>query len=697
MTVDVDNAPSGIANMSSAVVSEADPVLPLPPVLQDFIDETLLLDTADDEQAPLLRKQREKFQPWYRRAAPKLLVPFALASALCRGMTLAPRVEVFTRIACDELRIEPDVLRNYSSANLGLSIDLDQSLALVFVAPQPRLPGRAHLATVAHFGNDNNLHAIPDSTPISSDMCRADPAVQQGAAKLQTFVLVLAGTLSSLTAGFWGQFGDKHGRKVVISLGIFGMLASDCVFLLAASQSTNPTYSFLTASRILVISPIVEGLLGGFPTLQAGLNAYISDSTHAGTSRAKIFARFFGFLFAGVAAGPTISNLLPLNPFYSSIALGTANLVLVLLLLPESLTQEKRMTLAASRVLVEAEAPRPENQIWVKRMSSYVTGTLRGTFEPMAILLPRKWDSQGEGISGYNWNLTYLAISLSLYLLTISIYSVKFLYAEHAFGWGGKQLSYYISFMGCIRALNLIVILPYLIKVYKPKLSEHPDSPSADHAFTSPAVSPHGSTTVLNTPATPSQTRSIPTSSPSPPLTHGQTLLPGEPSPASTQSIRRSILHLREQQFDLLVARLSIAMDFLSYFLLCSATSATGFVLTTSLSALGGGTSPALQSLALGTLGGEEKDVGKLFGALSMLSSISSTILSPLVFGSLYSLTVVVFPKAIFIVATAVLTVALVFLALVQLSRPLGRPDVEVFPPRDRSERAKDLRRTHSG
>ncbi|KDN40710.1 hypothetical protein RSAG8_07885, partial [Rhizoctonia solani AG-8 WAC10335] len=146
-------------------------------------------------------------------------------------------------------------------------------------------------------------------------------------------------------------------------------------------------------SHELVISPIVEGLLGGFPTLQAGLNAYISDSTHAGTSRAKIFARFFGFLFVGAAAGPTISNLLPLNPFYSSIALGTANLVLVLLLLPESLTQEKRMTLAASRVLVEAEAPRPENQIWVKRMSSYVIGTLRGTFEPMAILLPRKWDS----------------------------------------------------------------------------------------------------------------------------------------------------------------------------------------------------------------------------------------------------------------------------------------------------------------
>lgn len=35
-----------------------------------------------------------------------------------------------------------------------------------------------------------------------------------------------------------------------------------------------------------------------------------------------------------------------------------------------------------------------------------------------------------------------------------------------------------------------------------------------------------------------------------------------------------------------------------------------------------------MQSLALGILGHDQADVGKLFGALSMLSSVSSTILS---------------------------------------------------------------------
>ena len=52
------------------------------------------------------------------------------------------------------------------------------------------------------------------------------------------------------------------------------------------------------------------------------------------------------------------------------------------------------------------------------------------------------------------------------------------------------------------------------------------------------------------------------------------------------------------------------------------------FVMTTTLSAFGGGTSPAMQSLALGILGPNQADVGRLFGALSMLGSIASTVLS---------------------------------------------------------------------
>ncbi|KAH7341370.1 hypothetical protein B0J17DRAFT_257792 [Rhizoctonia solani] len=228
---------------------------------------------------------------------------------------------------------------------------------------------------------------------------------------------------------------------------------------------------------------------------------------------------------------------------------------------------------------------------------------------------------------------------------------------------------------------TLMPVFLDLIKICKPKSPKHSRTSSVDHAYASPDMSPHGSVTVLNTPVAPVQTSSlpaVPTLSPSLPSTPGtQTpTLPGV-STTNAQLIKRSIIQSRKQQFDRLVARLSMVMDFWSYFLLCSSTSATDFVLTTTFSAFGAGTSPALQSLALGVLGGEEKDVGRLFGALSMLSSISSTILSPMIFGTLYSLTVTSYPKATFMVATAVLTVALMFLALVQPTRPLRRRDVE--------------------
>jgi MFS family permease len=39
-------------------------------------------------------------------------------------------------------------------------------------------------------------------------------------------IMTLSGALSALTSGFWGQFGDKHGRTGVIALTIFAMLAT---------------------------------------------------------------------------------------------------------------------------------------------------------------------------------------------------------------------------------------------------------------------------------------------------------------------------------------------------------------------------------------------------------------------------------------------------------------------------------------
>lgn len=37
---------------------------------------------------------------------------------------------------------------------------------------------------------------------------------------------------------------------------------------------------------------------------------------------------------------------------------------------------------------------------------------------------------------------------------------MKYLYATHIYGWGVRKLSYYISFMGGLKALFLLLLLP---------------------------------------------------------------------------------------------------------------------------------------------------------------------------------------------------------------------------------------------
>ncbi|KAG8686741.1 hypothetical protein FRC09_013944, partial [Ceratobasidium sp. 395] len=353
-----------------APVSETDPVLRQPPVLEELVDESVFsspsssqTSLATDESTPLLPKsRREKSLPWYRRPSPRLLVPFALASALCRGITLAPRVEVFTRIACDGLRIEPHT-EVAALSEKPLIHTLQTPLPHLVFATLPAIPSEPlHLSAAALIRHHNHsTGVIAPPRPLSADECRADPVVQRGAAKLQTVMLTLTGALSALFSGFWGQFGDRHGRSSVIALSVFAMLVTDLVFVLAASQSAHPAYSFLTAPRLLMLSPLVEGCLGGFPTMQAAINAYLSDATPAGTSRAKIFSRFFGILFAGVAAGPTIGSVLPYDAFWISIVLGAVNLLCVVLFLPESLTREQREAFRASRVSA-AQDVKPETE-----------------------------------------------------------------------------------------------------------------------------------------------------------------------------------------------------------------------------------------------------------------------------------------------------------------------------------------------
>ena len=197
-----------------------------------------------------------------------------------------------------------------------------------------------------------------------------------------------------------------------------------------------------------------------------------------------------------------------------------------------------------------------------------------------------------------------------------------------------QQLGYYIAYMGSVRAITLLVLLPSMLAPTYHRL-------------------------VL--------------------LTCGEVCVYlFRPVPAHG---RRSVSPRQELNFDLSLVRMSILLDVLSHasVLWAPTNSQTWFVLATTLTSLGSASVPSYSSTVIGYVRyraaqGEqfeqEEDVGVLFGGLAVLQSLGQTIIGPILFGFVYSFTVSKFPKGIFVLACSLAGTAL-FLMLI--ARPRKR------------------------
>lgn len=117
-------------------------------------------------------------------------------------MTLAPRVQVFTQLSCNQLY-------HHQSHNLPI----DYSLPPVSDNIYADTTGSYHLLSF-----DPLSHVPPGNT------CASDPAVQSRAARLQTIMMTTMGIMSALTTGWWGHFGERHGRTRVLAASTLGLL-----------------------------------------------------------------------------------------------------------------------------------------------------------------------------------------------------------------------------------------------------------------------------------------------------------------------------------------------------------------------------------------------------------------------------------------------------------------------------------------
>lgn len=162
----------------------------------------------------------------------------------------------------------------------------------------------------------------------------------------------------------------------------------------------------------------------------------------------------------------------------------------------------------------------------------------------------------------------------------------------------------------------------------------------------------------------------------------------------------------RELNFDLSLVRMSILLDFLSHgsVILSPTNSQTWFVLATTLTSLGSTSIPSYSSTVLGYVRyrasqGEitepEEDVGVLFGALAVLQSLGQTILGPIVFGIVYSMTVSTYPKGVFVLACSCAGAALVLMCIARPRKRVilvnPRRDANAARNRGRSFTTKDI------
>jgi len=135
-------------------------------------------------------------------------------------MTLASRVEVFTELSCRQLHhpynhtSTPDIRGIHASVHP--QVDTFPTSVPLYL---PSIP----LAQSLGESEGDGVSEGDDPRVIPGEKCVSDPAVQAGAAKLQTIMTTTMGALSALTTGWWGHFGERYGRTRVLAISTLGL------------------------------------------------------------------------------------------------------------------------------------------------------------------------------------------------------------------------------------------------------------------------------------------------------------------------------------------------------------------------------------------------------------------------------------------------------------------------------------------
>ncbi|CAL1705198.1 unnamed protein product [Somion occarium] len=564
-TPDVSRNNSGFIPPEAVVFPEGPISESTAEALHEFVhphhhtDETLVEETIEEHDA---EEQRKKL-PWWRRPSPWwffALIPF---TAIATAATLAPRIEIYTKLICEVYK--PDL-------------------------SSPR---------------ENESYTALSSFPSMYDdgnqkRCAADPVVQAAVAQLNMIITTSAGIMGCLTTGWWSSLSDRYGRLWVMGISAFGLIYADVNFILVSKF-----YRLLPGGYwAFIVGNLVDGIMGGLPTVSAAIHAYAADSTEL-HGRARAFALFVGLMFFGTAVGPTIGGLLVththnlLTVFYLAATIHVFYTILIWFVVPESLPRSAMMKsrrVHAERLAEIASGSQPAVS-WLRRIFGFLS--------PLNVFMIQPVDQAQNPLKRKkrNWNLPLIGLSYGFSTLLYGSYNYKFQYTSAVWGWTSEQIGYWLSVVGATRAIYLAVIFPAIIHFFKPKARavQLPTSPSEP---------------LLSSSSSDEAQAQQPSSGSS------STLQSSSSSSASSHSASPSV-QSQALRFDLTLARISLFIELVAFVAMPFSPNPIVFTVFTVMTCFGAGYSPAIQSVALIMYtenGGVES--GKLFGAISVVQSL---------------------------------------------------------------------------
>ncbi|KAJ7510054.1 major facilitator superfamily domain-containing protein [Mycena galericulata] len=563
--------------------------------------ETLVGDDGDEGDSQNSERQH---LPWWRRPSPWWLMVATPFSTIAMSATLAPKVEIYTLLACSVHK--PEIFKNMQTYVPSI---FPRPLDAFYV--NTTFPPSFDIAT----SNSASL-VISMDEPIPSP-CAADPVVQAAVAKLATVITTTMGTLGCLTTGWWGSVSDRFGRTRILGFTLFGLLVNDFTFIFVTKNHDRVPGGYW----FLLLGPTVEGLFGGFTTGSAASHAYLADTTTS-SDRSRVFSLFLGLVFVGLGIGPSFGGLLVryshnlLSVFYVATAIHASYAILVWIALPESLTKAQMLSASVQyqedqRLLADQERT---TLLRVQRLFSFL--------KPLTLFFPAPVEV-GSSTKGrkWDWNMTLLAMAYGFTVSIMGSLTIKFQYLIAHYGWTSEYVrvtvGYLVSANGVTRAVYLAILLPLAIKLIKSN-SKRPRSAESEPLLADSKSKPHSASFDL--------------------------------------SLARVSLLIEVIAYT--------AMPFAPtglIFTLCTMLSSFGGGFSPAVQSA----SLELYTRKTGESGNVES--GRLFGALSVLQALCGQIIGPSLYGIVYVKTVATFPKAIFFVSVASVVISLTCLSLVRL------------------------------